>query len=216
MDESSLSPPPGMALQLPAEILCQILKTSLCNLVSPAVLMTTCSIFRVIAERILYTQLYFKSKAQLCSFISIYRSQTAPHAPRTIEVVITGEESQLVFTDLFALFSDCLSLPLDGAERDELGRISLDLLCLRLNSHAFDKRIEMIYSALSLIKCVDIHSFLEQLFMIIAQPSSFHLDGCGPSAPLFIGCQISFSPFLLLLIKVYRSFHQHFATPSMP
>ncbi|KAF8960918.1 hypothetical protein BDZ97DRAFT_1831471 [Flammula alnicola] len=138
---------------LPTEILQEILSLSLFSWDSTVALLTTSSAFRDICEKFIYTQLHFTSRAQLASFISTYSSpkSTVPYAPRSVELDITIDESNLVFFDIYALFSQCLSDTTEGAQRDQNGRLSLDLLRLRLNSHAFDSQIEMVYAALSLV-----------------------------------------------------------------
>jgi hypothetical protein len=142
---------------LPPEVLHEILSICLESPTSVSIinLMTTSSLFCNICQQLVYSQLYFTTRAQLAFFIRTYGTSkcTVPCIPRSLEFDITaaGIEAPLVFSDIHAVFSQCLS-DLNDAERDENGRLCLDSLRLRLNSHYSDPRIEMIYTALSLVK----------------------------------------------------------------
>lgn len=75
-----------------------------------------------------------------------------------------------MFFTIHTLFSECFQQPntyADGegadedsvtnkqseiVERDERGKLVLDLLHLRINSHILDSDIEMVYESLSLVK----------------------------------------------------------------
>ncbi|KAF9476052.1 hypothetical protein BDN70DRAFT_882883 [Pholiota conissans] len=140
---------------LPPEILEDIFSIFLSTPNSGSVLclLRTSSNFLQIGQRFLYSQLRFTTQRQLASFISLYSlpKHILPYAPRSVELDIprnTGSHS--LFTDIHAIFSRCLPNVKD-AQRDENGRYCLDSLYLRLNSHFFDSKIEMIYSSLSLI-----------------------------------------------------------------
>lgn len=142
---------------LPPEILREIL--SIClespKSISTINLMTTSSLFCDLCQQLLYSQLYFTTRGQLALFISIYGTSkcTVPYIPRSLEfdITVAGIEAPLIFSDIHALFFQCLS-DLKDAERDESGRLCLDSLRLRLISYYYDPRIEMIYTALSLVK----------------------------------------------------------------
>ncbi|KAF8895904.1 hypothetical protein CPB84DRAFT_1782161 [Gymnopilus junonius] len=139
---------------LPPEILHEILSYSLLNVQirpTPTALLTTCSLFRDISTRITYTDLQFTTRYQLSSFIATYSNRPVPYAPRSIEIGITSDSSNLLFSDIFALFSQCFSSPDDDVAKDESGRLSLESLQLRTNSHAFDPQIDMIYLSLCLV-----------------------------------------------------------------
>lgn len=135
---------------LPPEILREILSFALPFRDTRLNLLTTCSLFCDVSQSILYTYLHFTSRSQLSSFIGVYSTSIChvSHAPRSIQLDIAGTGPN-IFLDLYSLFSLCFC---DIAERDEMGRLVLDSLQLRMDSHAFDSRIEMIYSALSLIR----------------------------------------------------------------
>lgn len=139
-----------MSSPLPSEIVREILSFALPFRDTRLSLLTTCALFCDVSQSILYSHLHFASRSQLSSFIGVYSTSRChvPHAPRSIELDIAGGGPNL-FLDLYSLFSQCFC---DIAERDELGRLVLDSLQLRMDSHAFDPRIEMIYSALSLIR----------------------------------------------------------------
>jgi len=139
-----------MSSPLPSEIVREILSFALPFRDTRLSLLTTCSLFCDVSQSILYTHLHFTSRSQLSSFIGVYSTSRChvSHAPHSIELDIPGGGPNLFF-DLYSLFSQCFC---EIAERDELGRLILDSLQLRTDSHAFDPRIEMIYSALSLIR----------------------------------------------------------------
>ncbi|KAF8153024.1 hypothetical protein B0H34DRAFT_662398 [Crassisporium funariophilum] len=139
---------------LPLEILHDIISFSLGSLTSPAALLTASSVLHNVTQRVLYGQLYFKSRPQLLAFISTFSLRPVPCSPRSVELHITGDGSH-VFLDLFALFGRCLAGDsTKDAERDEKGRLCLDLMLLHVNSYAFYHIPEMIYTGLSLIKQV--------------------------------------------------------------
>ncbi|KAF9523798.1 hypothetical protein CPB83DRAFT_898471 [Crepidotus variabilis] len=140
---------------LPIDIYHEILRESLCKNISPTALSLVCSLFHDIVQQVLYTYLRFKSRSQLILFTLTYRTNSTkiPLPPRRIGLDILGNDSHLVFADLYDLFSGCFSDPLfHGANVDESGRLLLDELSLRLNSHAFDRKLDMIYTSLSLIR----------------------------------------------------------------
>ncbi|KAF5325324.1 hypothetical protein D9619_009800 [Psilocybe cf. subviscida] len=113
------------------------------------------SSFLAICQRLVYSHLHFTSRAQITSFISTYSNPDAgprvPYCPRMFTVNLSGDESHLVFCDLQLLLSRCFSQGKGDTGSDNEGRLCLDLLRLRLNSHAFDVQIMMIHQALSLV-----------------------------------------------------------------
>lgn len=115
------------------------------------------SSFLAICQRLVYSHLHFTSRAQITSFISTYSNPDAgprvPYCPRMFTVNLSGDESHLVFCDLQLLLSRCFSQGKGDTGSDNEGRLCLDLLRLRLNSHAFDVQIMMIHQALSLVQC---------------------------------------------------------------
>lgn len=162
----------------PPEILYEILSYSI-DLRSPSVstLMTTCSVFHEICHRILYTALTFTSIRQINSFVSVHKDIRARsprlgryHSPRSVVFDIVRNDDHLVFSTIHAFFSRCFQQPdahIDNdiiaevsessekgmvIERDEQGKLVLDLLHLRMNSHMFDSDIEMVYDSISLVK----------------------------------------------------------------
>lgn len=142
---------------LPPEILHEILSYTLLNTRKrslPVAPLLTCSLFRDISSRIVYSNLRFTSRHQLSSFIATYRTLPVPHAPRSVDIDITNDSSNVLFPDIYALFSDCFSLIKDDTVKDEDGRLSLETLRLCTHSHAFDPHIEMVYLSLSLVKYV--------------------------------------------------------------
>ncbi|PPQ96441.1 hypothetical protein CVT26_005082 [Gymnopilus dilepis] len=121
---------------LPPEILHEILSYTLLNTRKrslPVAPLLTCSLFRDISSRIVYSNLRFTSRHQLSSFITTYRTLPVPHAPRSIDIDITNDSSN------------------DDTVKDEDGRLSLETLRLCTHSHAFDPHIEMVYLSLSLV-----------------------------------------------------------------
>jgi len=139
-----------MVPALPPEIIREILSFALPFRDTRSNLLTTSSLFCDISQSILYTHLHFTSRPQLSSFIGVYGTSGChvSYAPRSVKLDIAGVGSNL-FLDLYSLFSQCFC---NVVERDEMGRLILDSLQLRMDSHVFDPRLEMIYSALSLIR----------------------------------------------------------------
>lgn len=113
--------------------------------------------FLAIYQRLVYSHLHFTSRTQITSFISTYNhpdgGPRVPYFPRSFTVDLSGDESHLAFCDLQLLLSRCFNEGKENAETDDEGRICLDVLRLRLNSHAFDVQIMMIHQALNLVQC---------------------------------------------------------------
>lgn len=143
---------------LPPELLEEIL----CHAVQPpnsrmSTVARVSTPFLAICQRLVYCHLHFTSRSQITSFISTFSQPDGgprvPYFPRTLTVDLSGDESHLVFCDLQLLLSRCFSQGKQNAETDDEGRLGLDLLRLRLNSHAFDVQIMMVHQALSLVQC---------------------------------------------------------------
>ncbi|PPQ99318.1 hypothetical protein CVT24_009186 [Panaeolus cyanescens] len=130
-------------------------------------LLQTCRVFYSVARRILYYDLVFNSPGQIARFAVTHGNTKGPTIyPRTITVDISLDLEHTTFTELYNLFSTCFKQSSSSTKRDkdqdgmaeeeelpldDKGRILLDSLSLRLNSHTFDPNLNMIYESLVLV-----------------------------------------------------------------
>jgi hypothetical protein len=154
-----------MSVSLPTELLIDILTFALPLHPRPADILRTSSQIFTLAFHILYTHLRFTSTRQLALFLSTFEDHSFRCAPRSIDcdIDVVNNATRDVFQLMRSLFTRCSAVP--TAEVDNQGRLVVDLLRLRMNSHAHDPNIYMVYEALSQIKYVA-HASLEvsQLF----------------------------------------------------
>lgn len=140
-----------MPVSLPTELLIDILTFALPLHPGPADILRTSSQIFTLAFHILYTHLRFTSTRQLALFLSTFEDHSLRCAPRSIDCDIDVENNATsdVFQLMCSLFTRCSAVP--TAEVDDEGRLVVDLLRLRMNSHAQDPNIYMVYEALSQI-----------------------------------------------------------------
>ncbi|KAF9011921.1 hypothetical protein BDQ17DRAFT_1345120 [Cyathus striatus] len=124
-----------MLTDLPSELLLDIASRAFRLKANRIALLLTCSTLHAVTVEILYRNLRLTSRAQLESFLNIYRSQPCnilvPAC--SIELELTDDRSNDVFTDINSLLSICRSVK--GISLDENGRLALDLFNLKCVSY---------------------------------------------------------------------------------
>lgn len=138
--------------QLPPELLLEILPLALENHPRPTAILLTSSLFYRLSTQILYTHLQFKSVLQLIRFLCVHGHSSSPLlcCPRTIKLDVVTDTTSNIFFHIHTLFQRCCAT--SGVELDAKGRLVLDSLHFRLNSHSQDMNIHMVYQALSVVK----------------------------------------------------------------
>ena len=173
-----------MSVSLPTELLVDILTFALPLHPRPADILRTSSQIFTLACHILYTHLRFTSTRQLVLFLSTFEDHSLRCAPRSIDcdIDVVNNATRDVFQLMRSLFIRCSAVP--TAEVDGQGRLVVDLLRLRMNSHAQDSNIYMVYEALSQIKYVaQVGLQVRQFDESFRQPTSVHLGRPCSSSP---------------------------------
>ncbi|KAJ3774615.1 hypothetical protein EV361DRAFT_902030 [Lentinula raphanica] len=131
---------------LPTEILTDVLTIALQD-TKPTHILCTSSLFRSIAERILHQNLCFYSSSQLSRFVHLLSqgSLRLVCEPRTLVLDIAGGASTNIFEKLDALLTEIAHE--SQTKKDESGRLVLESLRLRLNSHTHDDH-QLVYDSL--------------------------------------------------------------------
>ena len=137
-------------LQLPPELLSDILTFALDAHPKPGDVLCVHSSIYSLGGHVLYSRLRFTSVRQLWSFSQ--GNSTLPCAPRVIAVELPGAGKNFdVFRSLRGVLDRCIRRAETSAEQPAT-RLPLELLSLRLNSHTVDPNLEEIYHALMLAK----------------------------------------------------------------
>lgn len=144
----------------PAELIESILAVSIPTDSTPAHVLCVNSTFYAIGSRLLYTKLRFRTIRQLAWFTKL--SSPVPYLPREISVCLAGGTVDFsTFRYLKDVFRRCLRpkscdiLDLDlspFATGHNTATLPLDMLYLRLNSHASNPGLHHIYDCLALAK----------------------------------------------------------------
>ena len=131
-----------MLLDLPTELLWEVLTAALGYNTAPADIFCAHSRFRTIGYRILYTRLRFRTVRQLAEFAQ--HTTPAPCPPRELSVTLSGGT---VDFDVFKYLADALTR-CARAHGGDSQKAPLELLSLCLNSHASNPNLGDIYRAL--------------------------------------------------------------------
>lgn len=138
-----------MLLQLPFELLSDILALCLDNHPCPSNVLCVHSQLHAIGIHILCSRLHFRSVRQL----TLFAQSTAPLpcAPRELLVTLAGGTADfLTFRYLGDAIRRCVKETCPTRETDTC--LPLELLSLRLNSHTSNPNLPDIYSSLVLVK----------------------------------------------------------------
>lgn len=135
-------------LQLPPELLSEIVSQTLAVSSSPTHLLRVNSQFYAIGTHVLYSRLRFRSIRQLLLFSQSL--SLPPYLPREIHVVLSGGTADFdVFKYLANAITRCIQVVQEGSES---AKLPLELMYLQLNSHTLNPNLGDIYDALILIK----------------------------------------------------------------
>ena len=182
-----------MSVSLPTELLIDILTFALLLHPRPADILRTSSQIFTLAFHILYAHLHFTSTQQLVLFLSTFEDHSLRCAPRSIDcdIDVVKNATRDIFQLMRSLFTRCSAVP--TAEVDDQGRLVVDLLRLRMNSHAQDPNIYMVYEALSRIKYVA-RVGLEVSSLTSPFDSPRRFTWVGPAPPHHFSIAVGYTP----------------------
>jgi hypothetical protein len=138
-------------VELPVELLLDILSLALHTNPTTSSILRLNSHFLSTSLRILHTDLYFRSSTQ----VNLFRRTNLTCAPRSLTLDLAGGATDThLFKELLGTFFKCktYSQAKGWGNIDDKGRLMLDLLKWRLNSHTEDPNLRSIYSALSYVQ----------------------------------------------------------------
>ena len=142
----------AILLQLPSEVLYDILPYALDTHRKPGDVLCVHSHVNATGRHVLYSRLHFTSVHQLELFSE--EQAPLPCPPRTLYLSSPGGGANLgAFRGLRRALQRCLqSLQPPAPGEEQVLKLPLELLSLRLNSHTMDPHLQEIYDALMLAR----------------------------------------------------------------